>query len=106
VDDEVRATALLRKAVMFRVELMAIKSKAEFHGESIGKSGGFGYPRNWAGGGREGGGSTNLRHDRLPGQVAARGTKVPANEPNEDKLWFDPFSMKLGSLHEAQKVSF
>jgi hypothetical protein len=47
VDDEVRATALLRKAVMFRVELMAIKSKAEFHGESIGKSGGFGYLRNW-----------------------------------------------------------
>jgi hypothetical protein len=43
MDDQVRATALLRKAVMFRVELMAIKSKAEFHGESIGKSGGFGY---------------------------------------------------------------
>jgi hypothetical protein len=32
--------------------------------------------------------------DRLvAGLIAARGTKVPANEPNEDKLWFDPFSV-------------
>jgi hypothetical protein len=30
--------------------------------------------------------------DRLvAGLIAARGTKAPANEPNEDKLWFDPF---------------
>ena len=25
------------------------------------------------------------------GLIAARGTKAPTNEPNEDKLWFDPF---------------
>jgi hypothetical protein len=27
----------------------------------------------------------------VAGLIAARGTKAPANEPNEDKLWFDPF---------------
>ena len=31
MDDQMRAAALLREAVMLRVELVAIKSKAEFH---------------------------------------------------------------------------
>ena len=43
VNDKVRATALPGKAVMFRIELVPIKSKTEFHGEIIGKSGRFGY---------------------------------------------------------------
>jgi hypothetical protein len=46
VDDKMRAAALFGEAVMLRVELMAIKSQAEFHGPSIGETGPFGYPMN------------------------------------------------------------
>ena len=70
MDDEMRATALFRKTVMFRVELMTIKSESEFHGEIIRKSGRFGYLErlNHLRFGRESG-RTNLRHAGVPGRL-------------------------------------
>jgi len=79
MNDEVRATALPGKAVMLRVELMAIKSESKFHGEIIRKFGRFSYWMNfWSGEKFDGGQTVNAAAplEQMPLFVRA-GSTVP-----------------------------